>query len=812
MALLSRKPDLTIAKLSRMVGRAPSHPLVQQLINEQYFPYSFVKDNSTGHVALRVGSDLFAPEELMAMLLQHAKDMSAAHTGGKLIKDCVLSIPSGFTSHERRALVAAAGIANLNVLSLIEENTAAALHFGMDRSADEAPKTLLLYNMGAGGVQATIVRYSSFVAKDVGKNKTFSQFEVLGKAWDFSSGSFAMDLKLADLLARRFNENWKKRPAGEDVRKHQKPMIRLRQEAVKIREVLSANAEIPVRIEQLHGNADLHTKVTRVELESEIASVLEGATEPITRALAIAHLSSSDIDGVELLGGGVRVPAVKRLLETYFSGTSCEIGQHMNGDEAMALGASFHGANLSTAFIVRKVGMSDIASFGVSVSLESLPSSSEPQGVLDTVMSNLFGSSPEKTAESGEEEKWNKHVSIYPAGSAVPSKVKTVAFQHDTDLICRVQYDSPNELPPGTNPLITVYNISGVAGFTKESKLKPKIQLSFVLDESGLVSLVKAEALIDNPSVFMNVTNDDSANSTVAADSSITANNTENNGTAAKKDKKKKLKKNKKEDPSRRVLTVSEVYSAITPPLWSQSDIATSKDKLRQLDIADARRRSREAALNSLEGFIYSTRSALEDITEDESLAAVTLPEQRYDVIDMCNAAEEWLYDEGRSATESDFRDRENLIAAKINTMRRRAKEFADRPKTVQRALTKLAGVVSHVEEWSSKHPHITESEKEQLLGLVAKTESWIKDKTEAQRQLSDTDEPAFLCDEVKTKVKSVISLYDKLSKKAKPAPEVRHTVCVDIVDLFSFRLKKMRPRLQNLLVRIRRRTATMEN
>ena len=385
LALLSRKPELTISKLSRLVGRSPDHPLVRQLAAEQFFPHDVFASNATGHSQLRIGNEVFAPEELMAMILQHAKEMAASHTGGKLIKDCVLTVPSGFTQHERRALIASASIAHLNVLSLIEENTAAALHFGMDRSGDDAPTTVLLYNMGAGAVDVAVVRYSAYIIKETnGKNRSVSQFEVLGKSWDSNVGAFAMDLKLVDLLARKFNEGWRKKQAGDDVRKHIKPMIRLRQEAVKIREVLSANNEFPVRIEQLHAETDLSTKVTRAELEHEMSELITAASLPIQRALDLAGLTLTDIDSVELLGGGVRVPAIKRMLDDYF-GSRIEIGQHMNGDEAMALGASFRAANLSTAFRVRKVGMSDITSFGVSVDILNLPAA-PADGILGSLM------------------------------------------------------------------------------------------------------------------------------------------------------------------------------------------------------------------------------------------------------------------------------------------------------------------------------------------------------------------------------------------------------------------------------------------
>lgn len=111
--------------------------------------------------------------------------------------------------------------------------------------------------------QVSIVQYSSFPSKDGGKNKTVGQFEVIGKAWDTQTGGFNFDLRIAEILADRFNANWhkKKSGVGKDVRDHLRPMTRLRMESAKIREVLSANNEFPFKVEGLHADVDLHTKV-----------------------------------------------------------------------------------------------------------------------------------------------------------------------------------------------------------------------------------------------------------------------------------------------------------------------------------------------------------------------------------------------------------------------------------------------------------------------------------------------------------------------------------------------------------------------
>lgn len=211
-ALMARKPEVSFAKVYRLIGRDVDHPLVKEL-KSQYFPYELYANETTKSTSLKLEDTQYSPEELVAMLLNHVKEMTL-NFGGKKIKDCVITVPSSFTQHERQAVYTAAEIADLNILSLIEENTAAALHYGIDRVFEE-PKTVLYYNMGAGSVQVSIVTYSSYGVKEAGKNKTIGQFEVLGKAWDSSLGGFNFDVKLAELLANRFNDVWSKKATGK---------------------------------------------------------------------------------------------------------------------------------------------------------------------------------------------------------------------------------------------------------------------------------------------------------------------------------------------------------------------------------------------------------------------------------------------------------------------------------------------------------------------------------------------------------------------------------------------------------------------
>merc|ERR1719201_391578 len=156
-----------------------------------------------------------------------------------------------------------------------------------------------------------------------------------------------------------------------------------------------------------------------------------------------------------------------------------ELGLHLNGDEAPALGAAFHGANVSTSFRVRKVGMLDYAQHALGV---------------------------RKKKDDGDEspEDWHNRATLFKAGARLGAKPRTIAFHHDADIVCELAYDDVDKLPPGTPKTVALYNISGIAAFAADMAKqnttgqlpRPKVQLSFTLDASGIASLSKAEVSV----------------------------------------------------------------------------------------------------------------------------------------------------------------------------------------------------------------------------------------------------------------------------------------------------------------------------
>lgn len=362
-----------------VVGRTIDSPAVAAL-KQHYLGMDVYYNETHGGMCIREGDDYYTPEELLSMILTHAQDIVKAH-GGNHIRDCVITVPSFFTQHERRAVYDAAEIADMNVLSMIDDNTAAALQFAIDRTVEE-PQTILYYNLGSSSAQVTIIEHSSYKVVEGGQNRSIGTVEVKGKSWDTTTGGYEFDLRMTELLADRFNAQHAKHKLN--VRENVRAMTKLRGHARKVKEVLSANQYIPANAESLYKDYDLHTEVTRAEFEAAAADLFDRILVPIEKALRDANMTKEQISLVEIVGGSVRIPKVQSILREYFGDK--ELGMHLNGDESMALGTAFRAANLSTAFRVRRIGLQEVTTFPIKVELEGI----DQAGGLLSKMASMF--------------------------------------------------------------------------------------------------------------------------------------------------------------------------------------------------------------------------------------------------------------------------------------------------------------------------------------------------------------------------------------------------------------------------------------
>lgn len=201
----------------------------------------------------------------------------------------------------------AAELAGLFVLQMIHENTAVATIYGIDRMDKDAPHYVLFYNMGGVDTEVSLVKYSAIT--DPANNKTYEHIEILAEAYEKTLGGFDLDVVLVNMLADQFNA-LKERKGKEDVRTNPRALKRLFKEVVKIKDVLSANKQIQVKISELLDYVSLFTTIERKEFEEKGHAFFERVIGPVIHVLSKGGVAIEDINQVELVGGGIRVPRV----------------------------------------------------------------------------------------------------------------------------------------------------------------------------------------------------------------------------------------------------------------------------------------------------------------------------------------------------------------------------------------------------------------------------------------------------------------------------------------------------------------------
>mmetsp|Transcript_40066 Transcript_40066/g.96730 ORF Transcript_40066/g.96730 Transcript_40066/m.96730 type:complete len:923 (+) Transcript_40066:162-2930(+) len=767
--LLARKPTKTPVTMSIVLGRDDEHPTVK-VLSERHYPL-IPKYNATrfGSYFVVDGKEEYTPEELTAMVLNHAEEITIAYGKEKghdlgEVRDCVLTVPSFATQAERRAYLDAAKLGNFNVLSLIDENTASALNFGMDKMYEE-PQTILFYNLGASSLQVSVIKFHSYEMKEgkySKKTKTVGSIEVLGKAWDSTLGGLAFDNRLVEYLADHFNAEWNKaRGHTKDIRTIPRAMTKLRIQANKIKHVLSANMEIPVHMDSLHDDMSLSLHITRAKFEELCEDLMDRAVAPVHEAIKSAGLELKDITAIEMIGGGMRVPKVRAGLSAALDDK--ELGMHINSDESMALGAAFFGANISTAFRVRHVGLTDINPFPIAVSLAELEAKKPKKG----------------------EEVWGKEATIFASNGKTGVK-KSIAFTHDQDLHCSLDYAEADGLPEGSSSELQRYKISGVAAFAKEMEEKglgkPKVTLQFELTHSGITELVKAEAAVietytveEEVEVEDEEEGDDKKEETEGEDEKKeeeTTDEDKDNETKTEEEekpkKKTKLVEKEKKRTIKKTLEVESYFVGKIRPL-NEELMAESKAKLDYLAQKDKERVLLEEAKNRVESYIYLIKNKLND--DEENIVKVSTEEQREELRKLSADGIDWLDDEGYNADLATMEAKYTELSEPSEKVWFRVKEMTARPAAVKALTKKLDKVEELMMKWKDSMPQITEEEKADVTEKVTGVRTWLTEKEAEQEKLESHEEPAFSSAEVPLQTKSLERLISKLLKKPKPKP-----------------------------------------
>ncbi|MBT58802.1 MAG: molecular chaperone DnaK, partial [Acidiferrobacteraceae bacterium] len=321
-------PHHTVFATKRLIGRKYDEKVVQRDID--LMPYKIVKAKN-GDAWLEIEGKQMAPPEISARVLQKMKKTAEDYLGEE-VTEAVITVPAYFNDSQRQATKDAGRIAGLDVKRIINEPTAAALAFGLDKIRGD--HKIAVYDLGGGTFDISIIE----IAQIDGEH----QFEVLSTNGDTFLGGEDFDRRLIDYLADQFTKD-----QGMDLRGDALAMQRLKEAAEKAKIELSSSTQTEVNLPYItadqNGPKHLNLKLTRAKLESLVDDLVDRTIEPCRIALKDAAIKASDIDDVVLVGGQTRMPKVQEVVESFFGQAP---RKDINPDEAVAVGAAIQGGVL----------------------------------------------------------------------------------------------------------------------------------------------------------------------------------------------------------------------------------------------------------------------------------------------------------------------------------------------------------------------------------------------------------------------------------------------------------------------------------
>lgn len=322
---LTTNPENTVFDAKRLIGREWSDTNVQHDV--KFFPFKVIEKNSKPHIAVATsqGDKVFAPEEISAMVLGKMKETAEAYLGKK-VTHAVVTVPAYFNDAQRQATKDAGTIAGLNVMRIINEPTAAAIAYGLDKKDGE--KNVLVFDLGGGTFDVSLLTIDNGV------------FEVVATNGDTHLGGEDFDQRVMDHFIKLY-----KKKKGKDIRKDNRAVQKLRREVEKAKRALSSSHQVRIEIESFYEGDDFSETLTRAKFEELNMDLFRSTMKPVQKVLEDADMNKKDVHEIVLVGGSTRIPKVQQLVKEFFNGK--EPSRGINPDEAVAYGAAVQAGVLS---------------------------------------------------------------------------------------------------------------------------------------------------------------------------------------------------------------------------------------------------------------------------------------------------------------------------------------------------------------------------------------------------------------------------------------------------------------------------------